>query len=331
MTNKESVVLSTRIRLARNYKTVPFLPKISDKQANEVLETAKSCMLGSSATAEAEFRFIGGEDLKREGGALLEKHLLSPNLLKLEHPCGVIVSRDETISVMLNEEDHIRIQVIEPGYDLRKAYEQADKLDNLLEEGAEYAFHEHYGYLTSCPTNIGTGLRASVMLHLPAIVMADRMNELISTVSKFGVTVRGIYGEGSEALGNIFQFSNQVTLGLSEQETIDKLENVVNQIIDQEIRFRQKLKNDNLIDKISRSYGILKYAYLISYKEFMNLWSYVRLGVSMGILPDPDLKTLNDLLCQCGPYTILYNSKENLDAARRDKARAEILKNTLQN
>ena len=128
-------------------------------------------MLTASSAAEEEFRFVDREGLKREGGSLLEKHLLSPNMLNLEHPCGVIVSRDETISVMLNEEDHIRIQVIEPGYDLRKAYMQADKLDNLLEEGAEYAFHEHYGYLTSCPTNIGTGLRASVMLHLPAIVI----------------------------------------------------------------------------------------------------------------------------------------------------------------
>lgn len=330
MTNNESVVISTRIRLARNYKKFPFLPKISDKQASEVMEIAKSCMLKASSAAEEEFRFIDREGLEREGGSLLEKHLISPNMLHLKQPCGVIVSKDETISVMLNEEDHIRIQVIAPGYDLRKAYQQADQLDNLLEEGAEYAFHEHYGYLTSCPTNIGTGLRASVMLHLPAIVMADRMNELIATVSKFGITVRGIYGEGSEALGNLFQFSNQVTLGLTEKETIDKLENVVNQIIDQEIHYRQRLKNDRLIDKISRSYGILKHAYLISYQEFMNLWSDVRLGVSMGILPDMSWKTLNDLLYQCGPYTILYRSKENMDATRRDKARAEILKKALQ-
>ncbi len=328
--NKEQIVLSTRIRLARNYGNIPFPSKMTDEQANEVLNTAKNCMLHASRAAEESFYFIGADRLKSEGGMLVEKHLISPNLLKVKRPCGVIISKDETISVMLNEEDHIRIQVIEPGYDLKKAYRQAEQLDYLLEEENGYAFHEQYGYLTGCPTNIGTGLRASVMMHLPAIVMANRISELIETVSKFGITVRGIYGEGSEALGNLFQFSNQVTLGLTEEETIAKLEHVVDQIVRQEISFRQQLQSDALVDKITRSYGILKHAHLISYQEFMSLWSNVRLGVSLDVLPADCDKKLNRLLWQCGPYTLAYNASTSMDASARDKARAEILRQTLQ-
>ncbi len=328
--NKEHIVLSTRIRLARNYGNLPFPAKMNEAQAKEVIKTATHCMLGASLAAGETFRLISGEELKATGGTLLEKHLISPNLLQVNHPCGVIVSKDETFSVMLNEEDHIRIQVIEPGYDLKKAYRQAEHLDSLLEEDVGYAFHEQYGYLTGCPTNIGTGLRASVMMHLPATVMANRISELIEAVSKFGITVRGMYGEGSEALGNLFQFSNQVTLGLTEEETIDKLEHVVHQIIRQEISFRQQLQSDALTDKISRSYGVLKYAHLISYQEFMNLWSNVRLGISLGVLPQHCDKELDQLLWRCGPYTLASGTTAPMDAQARDKARAEILRQTLQ-
>ncbi len=327
--NKEQIVLSTRIRLARNYSTLPFPFKMSAEQANQVIQTATNCMLNASLKAEETFQLISGEELTRMGGMLLEKHLISPNLMQTKHPCGVIVSKDETISVMLNEEDHIRIQVIYPGYELKRAFQQAEKLDYLLEEDLGYAFHEQYGYLTACPTNIGTGLRASVMMHLPGIVMANRINELIEAVSKFGITVRGIYGEGSEALGNLFQISNQVTLGLTEAETIERLEQVVNQIIQQETTFRKKLQSDTLTNQIMRSYGVLKYAYLISYQEFINLWSNVRLGMSTGVLPNHCGKEFNELLWRCGPYTLSYQATEPMDAPARDRARAEILRQTL--
>ncbi len=325
----EQIVLSTRIRLARNYKKYPFLSTINSEQAKAVLQTAKDSVLNIGAAGQ-EFRFLGAEQLKVEGGVLLERHLISPNLLKSHHPCGVILSKDQKISILLNEEDHLRIQVIEPGYALRQAYEAADRLDDLLEEGEEYAFHPQYGYLTGCPTNIGTGLRASVMLHLPALVLSGRMSELVSTVSKFGITVRGIYGEGSEALGNLFQFSNQVTLGITERETLDKLENVVNQMIDQELYYRQKMKdNDALIDQMYRSYGLLTHSYLLSHQEFMKLWSNVRLGMSLSLIPAEKVAVMNDLLQQCGPYSVLHNHPEARETNARDKIRAGIVRKAL--
>ena len=326
--NFNSIVISTRIRLARNFKKYPFVSRMSADQAKEIVSTVSESIINANESFKNDFEFYGTPELKIKGGTLLEKHLVSPELLKDNREHAAVISKSEDISVMINEEDHIRIQVIKSGYNLDEAYKTANLIDDLIEEKSEYAFTEKYGYTTSCPTNMGTGLRASVMLHLPAICLAGKMNELISTVNRLGIAVRGIYGEGTEAKGHLFQFSNQITLGMSEDEILRKLKNIIEQIARQEVDIRYKLKSDKLTDKICRSYGILKNSYLISYNEFMDLWSNVLLGHDMNII-SVNRDELIGLISKCAPYNLLSDSKQNLDAEKRDKLRSEILRNTL--
>ena len=321
---ENNIVLSTRIRLARNFKNYPFISKLNKDDAEKIVNEVKSTILKSNEKSALLFKEIDSEELKKEGPKLIEEHIISPNILNSSVPSLVITDNLKEISIMVNEEDHLRIQVVKKGLDFKNALFLANACDDLIEENSEYAFSEKYGYLTSCPTNLGTGMRASVMLHLPAIVLSGRINELIRNVNRLGIAIRGFYGEGSEALGNIFQISNQITLGISEEEIIKKLENVVETIIKEEEHLRKELKSDRLYDKILRSYGILKNCYLISYSEFIKLWSNVYLGIDLGIIDIKDINSFKNLITTLAPNSIGCKNSE-----KRDKIRAEILKDVI--
>lgn len=283
----DDIMVSTRIRLARNLKSYPFPGSMTVEQAKKAAgEICDSVMNGNSTLAQ-DFQVLNMEKAaEREKQVLYEKHLISPEMMNRKAG-SVLLSRDESMSVMLMEEDHIRLQIILGGFNLEKAWETADRVDDVLEEHLEYAFDNEFGYLTSCPTNTGTGMRASVMMHLPALTMTDNIARVINSAGQLGIAVRGMYGEGSKAYGNLYQISNQVTLGMSEQDIIGKLKNVAMQIADREREARKMLaeKNgDQLADRLWRAYGTLKYARSLSSQEAKALISDVVFGKNMNII-----------------------------------------------
>ncbi len=324
----EKIVLSTRVRLARNYKGFPFVSKMDDEAARKIVEITKDGVMNSSAASGNEFTFLNGSELDKQGGILQEEHLISPVMVQTKREKGVILSKDKELCIMINEEDHLRIQAIKQGYNPDEAFKLANLFDDLAEEKNEYAFSEKYGYLTSCPTNLGTGIRISVMLHLPALSLTGRLNSLIHSVNRLGIEVRGAYGEGTGGDGNIYQFSNRTTLGVSEEELMKKLKNITGQIVEQEASLREQIRNDELYDRIYRSYGLLKSSYKMDYQEFLKLNSNAVLGADMGII-DEDSKKLNKLSVKCAPHHILALGKEYADSGKRDIKRAEILREEL--
>lgn len=322
------IIISTRIRLARNLAKYPFPKTISKAQKDEVSKKVKDAVLGSNSTLSKEFSFIKMEDLTpimRE--ALAEKHLISREMTENDEG-SVFLSKDENMSIMLMEEDHIRLQVILAGNQLKKAWELANKIDDVLEENLDYAFSEKFGYLTACPTNTGTGMRASVMMHLPALTLTGNINRIISQASALGLAVRGLYGEGSKAYGNLYQISNQITLGISEEEIIEKLLNISAQIEKHERESEEAIKNkDSVCDKLWRSYGTLKFARSISSKEAKALISDVILGENMGIIDINGKKAKTALMIESEPALIMAD--KDLTPEERDKKRAELLRENI--
>lgn len=330
----EDIVISSRIRLARNLKKYPFSRKMSPEICKQAVDEIKNTVLNFPSAFTSNFKFISMEDVsQREKLSMLENHIISSELINKKMPCGVIVNEEETINILINEEDHIRIQTIENGFNIDKAWELADKIDDLIEERIEYAFDKEFGYLTSCPTNIGTGLRASVMLHLPMLEIANGLNILTNQLSKFGMTIRGIYGEGSEPLGSIYQISNQVTLGKSEFEIIESLKNITKQIVEQEKQLRNNSieKNKNAFeDMVYRSYGILKNCKQISSTEAMQLLSKVKLGIDTDILKIDIPKNIFNIMMNIQVGNLQkYIDKENISAYERDAFRAKYLNDIL--
>ena len=323
----DSIVLSTRIRLARNLKDHPFPARLSAAEKKQVNAQIKDALLGG----DDSLRFQEMTELSAiEAVSLAEKHLISPEFTSNAEGRALILSKDETVSIMLCEEDHVRIQVIEPGLSLETAWGKANALDEALASRVSIAFDDQLGYLTQCPTNLGTALRASVMLHLPALSRAGLMPRLSSTIAKLGLTLRGTYGEGSKPVGEIFQLSNQVTLGISEQAAIQNLDSIARQIMQQEAQARESLKTDTLfMDKIYRAYGILTSAYMLSCSECTDLLSLVRLGAALGILDIP-MDALNRLLTEIQPATLQAAAGSALAPAQRDVLRAQKVKETLQ-
>ena len=285
--NDNDIVVSTRVRLARNLSKYPFPNAMDSEILKNAREEIESSIMNSNSTLSKDFaayRMDETDDVTKL--MLAEKHLISPDLLKKKE-ASVLINKDESMSVMIMEEDHIRMQVIMGGFKLDEAYELADKVDDVIDENVQYAFDADFGYLTSCPTNTGTGLRASVMMHLPALTMTKSIQRIASSASNLGIAVRGMYGEGSKAHGSLYQISNQVTLGLSEKEIIEKVKNIVNQIAEHEQQARKRIIDNNkdyIEDKIWRSYGTLKYARSISSKEAIELISDVLMGKNMGII-----------------------------------------------
>ena len=320
------IVLSTRVRLARNLRSVPFPGKMSDSQAQSVIDTVENAL----STVNMGFKrtdILATSPTERE--KLVEERLISPNLARRRMPAAVFVSEAESLSVMVNEEDHIRMQAIFAGFECQKAYELVSGLDSYMAKSLDYAVHSKYGYLTSCLTNVGTGIRISVMMHLPAICKAKLADSLFSAMGKLGVTLRGMYGEGSKASGYLFQISNQMTLGLDEKEIADRLNDVVNQLISKERELRREIaKNEGMTleDKVMRSLGVLATARLLSTKEMLTLFSNVRMGISLGYINNVASETLNTLMVETGAAHL---AEETESVADRDARRASIVRETI--
>lgn len=325
------VVISTRIRLARNIADYPFPCRLTPEKGAEVISKAHEAFLSGNSDMASEFDFIDMQKLTpARAMSLSERHLISPEFAKNRDGRALILSKNESVSIMLNEEDHIRIQVMLPGMQLDKALENANHIDDLFEGKLHYAFNENLGYLTQCPTNLGTGLRASLMLHLPALEQSGALANFSNAISKLGLVIRGTYGEGSKVRGSIYQISNQVTLGITEKQAIENLAAVANQIINQELAAREALRKTGLAfeDKIWRSYGILTTARQLSTSEFMALISTVRLGATMKII-DTGLETINELINEVQPSTLTAQAGRNLEAQKRDELRANIVRERL--
>lgn len=327
------IVISSRIRLARNVRQYTFPIRATNAELQQLVEKFNLEFAGKSYGEDYQFELIKMNDLNQLARqVLIEKHLISPHLAKNEHG-AVLLSENEAVSIMINEEDHIRIQCLFPGFQLGEALRVASALDDWIEEKIEYAFDEKRGYLTSCPTNVGTGLRASVMMHLPALVLTHQMNRIIPAINQLGLVVRGIYGEGSEAQGNLFQISNQITLGKSEQDIVEDLRGVVMQLIQQERSARERLLQHSklgLEDRVFRSYGTLAYSRIIDSKEASQCLSDVRMGIDLGLIPNGSRCILNELMVLTQPGFLQQYAGEQLNPHERDIRRASLIRARLQ-
>lgn len=331
MNNYNDTVISTRIRLARNLENVPFTHRLNNKGKLKVIEDVRCALMDSNSALSNEFTLIKLWEIpQQEALALAENHLISYELAKNPQGSAVMLNRDRTVSIMINEEDHIRLQVIMPGFEPEKAYDLADKLDDLLNETLDFAFDEKLGYLTQCPTNLGTGLRASVMLHLPALQSTRSMPRIASELSKLGLTIRGFYGEGSEPCGAIYQLSNQISLGISEQAAIKNLKSIAEQLISQERRERETmLKNIAVKDKIHRSFGLLKHAKIMSHAEATALLSNLRLGAACGEFDASMIKKADALTTMVQPATLMKLAGKEMTPEERDEYRAQLIQNQI--
>ena len=318
------VVCSTRVRLARNLKQFPFPAKATDPQREAVEQKVRDALLSGNSILSKEFRFVPLENASEEEAvSLVERHIVSPEFISDRRGKAVLISDDESISIMVNEEDHLRIQVLREGFSLKEAAETADRIDTLLSETLDFAYDPEFGYLTQCPTNLGTGMRASVMLHLPALTENGAMPRIASNLSKLGLTLRGTYGEGSKSVGGLYQLSNQITLGLSENEAIENLRSITVQLMEEERKARSQMAQDVAWqDKIDRAAGILKTARVLSSSECMELLSYVRFGISVGILQGVTTEELNGLMVNVQPGTLMAKAGKPLDQNQRDVLRA---------
>lgn len=325
------VVISTRIRLARNLRQFPFPAAMTDEQKQQ----ANRLICDAVTDMSAEIGGLVYTDMtsvpQTEAVSMMERHLISPEFAGAKSGAGLLATADESISMMLQEEDHIRLQVLCPGLQLDAAYQMADRIDTALDERLHFAFDERLGYLTQCPTNLGTGMRASIMLHLPALQSRGAVEKLSRTVSKLGLTIRGMYGEGSQSQGAIYQLSNQITLGISETAAVDNLRSIATQIIREERSMRESFRDDpQFEDQLYRSLGLLKNVRILSGKEFMNLISVVRMGVSLRMIDDIGLDKINALIVRAQPATLMVAQGKELDASERDAVRAKMVREYLQ-
>lgn len=330
----DHIVISSRIRLARNFDGILFTNRNDTASLEKVNTISRGLLQVLKESDGHQYSNISLEQLSQsERAVLVEKHLMSP-ALEEKLPCrNLVVSDDASIVIMVNEEDHLRIQSMTPGLKLQEAYDHALKIDKSIEAKHPYAFDERFGYLTACPTNVGTGLRASVMLHLPALTMSGRITRLIRSIIQLGYSVRGLYGEGSEALGCIYQISNQRTMGISEEATIEQLNKIVEGIIAEERKSRQSLLHNDregLEDVLWRSYGVLQFARRVSGKEALTKLSDIQLGVDLEILPSWGKDTFNELVAITRPnFLCKYLGNENLTDADRDSYRAKVIRQKL--
>ncbi|TJX13262.1 protein arginine kinase [Tissierella creatinini] len=330
MESDQDVAISTRIRIARNLKDFDFPLYLNiedaDKLTNTVLDTMKESF-------DDNYKFFRIRDLSvKERLMYMEEHLISPELTRQIDKSSFLLRGDEKATIMINEEDHLRIQTLLSGLNLDAAWRLCSEIDDKLESKLNYAYDSDLGYLTACPTNVGTGMRASVMLHLPCLSIINHMNSLTEAIRKLGLTVRGLYGEGTEASGNLYQVSNQTTLGQTEEEIINKLNKIIIQIVGKERNVRKYLKEKKgfeLEDKIYRSFGILKHSRLMSSKEAMNHLSALKLGFDCGYLLNDSGINIIELMIEIMPATMQKKLNVDLDKNERDKIRAEIIRNHL--
>ena len=335
------IVMSSRIRLARNLEKFPFATRATKASQAEVLKVVKEALSHTITLKKPLFLEVGDlDEVNRQ--FLVERHLVSrEHVVHPEHK-GVAIGQGEVISVMINEEDHLRIQVMQSGMNLRDGWSLIDTLDDELSEALPYAYSTDWGYLTCCPTNTGTGMRASVMAHLPSLVITKQINKVLHTITKLGLTARGLYGEGTEASGNFFQISNQVALGRAEDEIIENIERILKEVIHQEQAAREALMTSNRVqleDRIWRAFGILKHAKTMSSNEALDLLSAVRLGVDLGLMSTNgeaassrnglDRTTVNELFIFSQPAHLQKLEGKALTAKERDTKRAQLIRNRL--
>jgi len=320
-------VISSRVRLARNLDAYYF-PGWASKDQKHAIWNQSHSLFSNIDTDYLCWEMGSIPELDRE--LLFERHLISQELANKQSDSGVFVSADEMMSIMINEEDHIRIQALKPGLNVKEAWESASAIDDELELTLTYAYSARLGYLTSCPSNVGTGLRASVMLHLPGLVLLEEMDSVVNGISKIGLAVRGMWGEGTEAVGNIFQISNQITLGKAEEQIVNHLEQIVLELVDHELNARQRLMNEKQLiikDHISRSFGLLSHAKLMASGEALNLLSTLRLGVDLNLINGVNRQKMDQLFISTQPAHLQKIEGNELDPNERDIVRAEMLRN----
>ncbi|MBN2328262.1 MAG: protein arginine kinase [Candidatus Omnitrophica bacterium] len=329
----DDLVISSRIRLARNIEGIPFSQWASSTDLKRIAEQTRKAVSNSDHLHNPDFYAM--EELEPlDRYFLAERNMISRELAKSGIERYVAISPDQTSSVMINEEDHLRIQVLMAGSNLSRVWTQIDAVDNELEDHLTYAFSNQFGYLTACPTNVGTGIRCSVMVHLPALVISRRIDKVFSAVSQMGVAVRGFAGEGSEISGNLFQISNQWTLGISEKETIEKIEKLLEHILGQERKAQEKLFEENrcqIEDRVWRAYATLRYAKVISSNEAIELFSSIRLGLNLGILNKPRYESLNEMILKVRPAHLQKFAERAFTAAERDEFRADLIRRWIMN
>src|SRR3954454_6632837 len=322
------IVVSTRIRLARNLASFPFSNRASAHQKAEIEHLLRERLPKLEFEVKLEYHSLAPlSPLDRQ--FLVERQLISRELANTEGPRGVVLSGPETISIMINEEDHLRLQVLRSGMALDDAWQEIDKLDDALEQKVNFAFSEEFGYLTACPTNVGTGMRASVMMHLPALITNKEIEKVFRALQKINLAVRGLYGEGSRASGDFYQISNQVTLGKSEVQILNEIREVIPQIITYERQARNAMLKESrqaIQDRVSRAYGTLCSATMMTSEETMDLLSSVRLGVNMGLLDDVTIGTVNELFIHTQPAHLQKLMGAMLDGEERNAARARYLR-----
>ena len=327
----DRIVMSSRVRLARNVKDASFPGWAKKPERIRVMEAIRPSIELLPELREAFSQSMDNlSALDKQ--ILVERHLISREHAAKSAGSGLVLNRDETFCVMINEEDHLRMQALRPGLQLRQAWTAIDRVDSELEKKLDYAFSPDLGYLTACPTNIGTGIRVSAMPHLPGLVLAEQINPIIQSVNKLGLAVRGLYGEGTEALGNVFQVSNQMTLGEAESAIVERLEKVLAQIIEHEENARASLlekKPKMVYNHIGRAYGILANAHSISSKETMNLLSLMRLGIDVGLFPGVDRALVDELFILTQPAHLQKQHSEKLSAEERDLLRADMVRERL--
>lgn len=324
---EDDIAVSTRIRLARNLSGLPFPARMSSEQRKELNLKVKNAVLQSNTPFAKSLKYIDMADIPQtEIAAMVERHIISPEFAEENADRAIIISADESISIMIGEEDHVRIQVILGGLQLEKAYDTAEQLDSLLYNELHFAFDRNLGFLTECPTNLGTGLRASVMLHLPVTESNGEISSIAETVGKIGFTVRGMYGEGSKASASMYQVSNQITLGISEKNAIDNLKIITAQLIDKERKARNGLNKIKLEDMCFRALGTLQNSRILSSKEMMDLLSRIKLGISMGIIKTDVLPI--KLFIE-GQPNMLMKKYGQLEPEERDIYRAAFIRDAL--
>jgi protein arginine kinase len=327
----DKIVMSSRVRLARNLRSVAFPGWAKKAERIRTLEKIRPCVEALPQMGEHFSETMDNLTLL-EKNILVERHLISREHAAKNAGSGLVFNRDETLCVLINEEDHLRMQALRPGLQLKQAWNTIESVDSKLEKKLEYAFSPELGYLTACPTNLGTGIRVSAMLHLPGLVLAEQINQIIQAVNKLGLAVRGLYGEGTEALGNVFQVSNQMTLGETEGDIVERLSKVLSQIIEHEENARGTLlekKPKTVYNHIGRAYGILANAHSISSKETMNLLSLMRLGVDLSLFPDLERALVDELFVVTQPNHLQKQFSDKLSAEERDLLRADMLRERL--
>jgi len=328
---KSNIVISSRVRLARNLEKFPFPMRLNKKDAEDMLTNIKDVTDNINLLKGSLFLRLNEID-NTDKQFLIERHLMSHEHAAKGDSKALIISREEIVSIMINEEDHLRIQVMRSGFDLIDAWQIINRLDDFLSEKFSFAFLPEWGYLTACPTNTGTGMRGSVMLHLPALVMTKQINKVLAAIAKLSFTTRGLYGEGTQASGNFFQISNQVSMGHSEEEILENIKGLIKQVIEQEEQARHTLYNhhrDMLEDRIWRAFGTLRSAYIISSQETIELLSMVRLGSDLGIIKDVDPRLINELFIIIQPAHLQKIGGKKFNTSERDTKRANLIRKRL--